>query len=405
MVWKGDAAARLARSLITLIDQVDALWPNRDRSADGSIGDADHQARQSDHNPNAAGVVTALDLDRDLAAGFHARALAEVLVASRDPRIKYIISNGQIVSSKISPWVWRPYTGVNAHREHIHISVDGDPALYDDPRPWAIARAAQKPGVFTGITATVFDDALTAYGALIAPGHSDRPGVALPARFDVRPLPTVRVTHNGRAVICPVIDVGPWNTRDPYWLSGARPQAETGIDLSGRPTNRAGIDLTPAAARIIGLPGKGLVDWDFIKESDMSDVTQTTDQRLDTVINHLTALTAALEAVVNLLKGKVPAAAPEPPKPVAPVVAPVPVTPPAPTPILDRPGVGAGTALGVITAILQTLGMVGAPIGDTATTTGQLLPIIAGGTAALGATGWIGLALRALGTVASLRSR
>jgi hypothetical protein len=34
--------------------------------------------------------------------------------------------------------------------------------------------------------------------------------------------------------------------------------------MSGRKTNRAGIDLTLAAAKAIQIDGKGLVDWDFI---------------------------------------------------------------------------------------------------------------------------------------------
>jgi hypothetical protein len=59
----------------------------------------------------------------------------------------------------------------------------------------------------------------------------------------------VRVTGNtsGQSVVCDVVDVGPWNTRDPYWETGSRPQAETGTDMMTPPrhTNKAGIDLTP----------------------------------------------------------------------------------------------------------------------------------------------------------------
>lgn len=144
-VWKGDASGRLAKSLITLIDQVDAMWPNRDRSTDGSIGDLAHQTRASDHNRNADGVVTALDIDRDIAPGFNSRNLVEMLVASRDPRIEYIIANRQIISSRVSPWVWRPYNQDNPHTEHSHISVHNEEALYDDPRPWAIGVPNTQP--------------------------------------------------------------------------------------------------------------------------------------------------------------------------------------------------------------------------------------------------------------------
>jgi hypothetical protein len=46
----------------------------------------------------------------------------------------------------------------------------------------------------------------------------------------------------------PQLDVGPWNTDDPYWTAGSRPQAETGTNRHGESTNKAGIDLTPLAA-------------------------------------------------------------------------------------------------------------------------------------------------------------
>lgn len=141
--------------------------------------------------------------------------------------------------------------------------------------PAAQAIAKPSPHRFTGITATVFggpDDAMAggtpAYGATGA--WWERPGVALPARFKGA-RPKVRVHHNGRSVECEIIDVGPWNTKDPYWETGTRPLAEQGIRQAGlgrAPTNKAGIDLTPAAARAIGLNGKGIVDWEFIDELD-----------------------------------------------------------------------------------------------------------------------------------------
>lgn len=63
MVWKGDARNRLAKSLTTLIDQVDQKFSSRDRHNDGTIGGLAHQQRDSDHNPQirdgAMGVVTA----------------------------------------------------------------------------------------------------------------------------------------------------------------------------------------------------------------------------------------------------------------------------------------------------------------------------------------------------------
>jgi hypothetical protein len=53
-------AWRVAKSLLTLREQVDAMAPNRNKSSDGTIGDQSHRSRNSDHNPNADGVAVAV---------------------------------------------------------------------------------------------------------------------------------------------------------------------------------------------------------------------------------------------------------------------------------------------------------------------------------------------------------
>lgn len=135
-------AWRVAKSLLHLREQVDAKVPNRNKRNDGTIGDAAHAARTSDHNPwvddGDTGVVTAMDITNDPSHGVISRKIAETLVASRDSRIKYIISNRQIVSSSVSPWRWRAYNGANPHTEHVHISVLPKKSLYDDVRDWAL---------------------------------------------------------------------------------------------------------------------------------------------------------------------------------------------------------------------------------------------------------------------------
>ncbi|HEV7255738.1 MAG TPA: peptidoglycan-binding domain-containing protein [Mesorhizobium sp.] len=144
-------AWRLARSLETLRAQINALSPNRSKVSDGTIGDTAHSSRKSEHNPDSKGRVRALDLTHDPAHGVDGRKLADALLASRDPRILYIISNGEIVSGAggPKPWAWRPYQGKNPHRHHVHISaVDG--AAADDTSPWQIsldvpALAAARP--------------------------------------------------------------------------------------------------------------------------------------------------------------------------------------------------------------------------------------------------------------------
>lgn len=139
---------RLANSLDKLRDQLNTGYPHRSKASDGTIGDAAHAASVSDHNPDDRGIVRALDITDDPDHGLSAEWLAEVLRASHDPRIKYIISNRRIASSYPSngkpAWAWRPYNGLNAHKSHVHVSVV-DGALGDDTRPWRITADGKAP--------------------------------------------------------------------------------------------------------------------------------------------------------------------------------------------------------------------------------------------------------------------
>jgi hypothetical protein len=127
----------IAKSLEVLRAQLNARAPHRSTVSDGGIGDASHSARESDHNPTASGQVCARDFTNDPAGGLPGQWLADTLVASRDPRIKYVIFNHRIIDSRagIHPWTWMPYSGANAHEHHVHVSVFAG-ALGDDTRPW-----------------------------------------------------------------------------------------------------------------------------------------------------------------------------------------------------------------------------------------------------------------------------
>ena len=131
-------AWRLARSLATLLDQVNVIYPNRSKASDGTIGDAAHSARASAHNPHDAGVVCGLDITNDPFHGLDSRALAQRLLVSRDPRIKYLISNREIASGEAgpAPWKWRPYVGKNPHDKHCHISARSPAKFYDAAAQW-----------------------------------------------------------------------------------------------------------------------------------------------------------------------------------------------------------------------------------------------------------------------------
>jgi len=59
-------------------------------------------------------------------------------------------------------------------------------------------------------------------------GDPDKPGASLPATLPADKR-KIKITNpaNGRSVICPVVDKGPWNTRDNYWDTKSRPLAES----------------------------------------------------------------------------------------------------------------------------------------------------------------------------------
>jgi hypothetical protein len=287
MVWWGpENGQRVAKSLRTLYEQIDALAPQRDKRDDGTIGDARHRARKSDHNPDARGIVRALDVTHDPAHGCDAGKIAEALRLSQDARIKYVIWARRIFYAAGSePYRWQRYSGSDPHTGHFHLSVVADDARADDARDWSIAGAAkpkpvppppqppQSPAVrHTDIEATVWNDPVGAYGPIDVTGH----GASLPLRF---PGDRQRITvfANGKSIPVPILDDGPWNTTDYYYVLGAaRPRVERQFaeklpaDNGRVPVNRAGIDLLPATARYLGIDGKGFVDWQF-KEAAMPD--------------------------------------------------------------------------------------------------------------------------------------
>lgn len=69
---------RVATCLTALRDKINALAPRRSRAADGTIGDAMHRTRSSDHNPwvedGRLGVVTAIDITDDPGKGCSAKS-------------------------------------------------------------------------------------------------------------------------------------------------------------------------------------------------------------------------------------------------------------------------------------------------------------------------------------------
>ena len=125
----------LAPALAALRDEVNRLWPNRDRSYDGTIGDLAHQQSKSEHNPDSAGVVRAIDIT---ARGIDVDALLDAAIG--DPRVHYVIYRGRICSRTYG-WTWRRSAG---HEHHVHISLRNHTS---ESAPWdVIDRAAENVG-------------------------------------------------------------------------------------------------------------------------------------------------------------------------------------------------------------------------------------------------------------------
>lgn len=154
-----------AASVSALFAQANAKFPGRDKRSDGTIGDARHQAEPtSDHNPDSRGIVHAGDVTHGPywgSAAMDCRPLVEGIRTRRDPRLRYQIFQGQIMSGATgpAPWVWRSYTGSSKHMEHAHISVNYNLVGENDTSDWFSTAAAPpaapvQPGAYDGMAVT-----------------------------------------------------------------------------------------------------------------------------------------------------------------------------------------------------------------------------------------------------------
>jgi hypothetical protein len=156
----------------------------------------------------------------------------------------------------------------------------GEPAPTPAPAPPAGPLVQVFPSNQTNIKCSVFgggkdpnDSAYPPYDEITDQELS----CALPWRFPTGERPKVLVLNiaTGKQAVCDIRDIGPWLIDDDYWNTGQRPLAETCyLDSTPLPRgpnkgiipNGAGLDITPAAAKAIGLAGMGQVSWSFAPE-------------------------------------------------------------------------------------------------------------------------------------------
>lgn len=133
----------LVPSLVALRGEFNRLAPTRDKASDGSIGDPNHAARSSDHNPDDRGFVHAIDIDNTgpWPGRLSMERLVQTVVArhrtGRDDRLQNVIYNRRIWSRSWG-WTSRVYDGVNPHNHHAHFSCRYDIGAEISTRPWGL---------------------------------------------------------------------------------------------------------------------------------------------------------------------------------------------------------------------------------------------------------------------------
>jgi hypothetical protein len=137
--------SKLCKAGQQLRQQVDDSYPDRDKSSDGWIGDISLiKFRRSDHNPDAKGIVRAIDIDRDLFGKAKPDLMPYLadqirVYAKRDKSKR--ISLYHLRRSELLPLAWggagASIRGVNPHDKHCHISFtkkgDTDGSFFNIP--------------------------------------------------------------------------------------------------------------------------------------------------------------------------------------------------------------------------------------------------------------------------------
>jgi hypothetical protein len=127
----------LTKELQAFRDQMNMTFPNRDRTSDGTIGDAAHQAEKSGHNSDltanaeykdgdAKDEVRAIDVDSDtgnpdVSMEDVVQHLLRLARAGQLWFIRYMIFNRRIWAASTG-WTQQAYTGPSPHTEHLHLS-------------------------------------------------------------------------------------------------------------------------------------------------------------------------------------------------------------------------------------------------------------------------------------------
>ena len=181
----------LVPCLVSLRNEFNTLAPARDKSSDGSIGDAAHASSSSDHNPDETGAtpyedadhtneVHAIDIDIDLRRSGWTMAKAVQIIVTRhrtgaDDRLQNVIYNRRIWSRSWG-WTAREYTGSNPHDKHAHFSSRYTTAQEASTRSWGLLDTEQEDDDMATITQADFNARMDAWWlARMSPTAKDNP--------------------------------------------------------------------------------------------------------------------------------------------------------------------------------------------------------------------------------------
>lgn len=141
--------------LLALREEYNRANPERDKGADGTIGDTSHSSG-SDHTPDedstvldgkdadSVNEVHALDIDSSgpwPEPGWFNDSVMIIVAnhrAGRDNRLQNVIWNHKIASRSWG-WTWHDYTGSSdPHTGHVHFSARYTTAQENDTSPWGV---------------------------------------------------------------------------------------------------------------------------------------------------------------------------------------------------------------------------------------------------------------------------
>lgn len=168
--------------LLALRDEFNALAPNRDKGADGTIGDSSHTS-SSDHTPDEdssklenkdsdhANEVHALDTDSTgpwPAGRTFKDIFLDVIELEREKwnapddkcRLNYAIFDRKIYD-KDNDFAPQDYTGSDPHTNHAHFSARYETSCEEDTRPWGVIGDIVTPEDIEAVAKAVWTRQLT----------------------------------------------------------------------------------------------------------------------------------------------------------------------------------------------------------------------------------------------------